>query len=129
MFGPSRSGRGSYFDKTIAALRRGEPQTLFEDEFRTPLFLGAAAEALVRLVESEVSGLLHVAGAERVSRYDLIRRIASALGVDPALVRANRQADIQFAEPRPVDVSLDTTRLASLLPDFKRPSIEEAIGA
>ena len=41
--------------------------------------------------------------------------LIQALGLDPALVRANRQADIQFAEPRPVDVSLDTARLASLL--------------
>ena len=32
-----------------------------------------------------------------------------------------------LAEPRPADVSLDTSRLASLLPDLDRPSIETAL--
>lgn len=129
MFGPSRSGRESYFDKTIAALRRGEPQTLFQDEFRTALDLRTAADALVRLMESEATGLLHVAGRERVSRFELIQRIATSLGIDGSLVRANRQADVQFAEPRPADVSLDTSRLATVLPQLVRPSIEEAVAA
>ena len=56
-----------------------------------------------------------------------MRRVAAALGLDPALVRANRQADVALAEPRPADVSLDTSRLAALLPDLRRPTIEEAV--
>jgi dTDP-4-dehydrorhamnose reductase len=127
LFGPSRSGRESYFDRTIAALHRSEPQTLFADEFRTPLDLATAAEILVRLAESEVTGLLHVAGRERVSRFELVRRAARALGLDPGLVRSNRQADAVLPEPRPADVSLDTTRLGSLLPEVRRPTIEEAV--
>jgi dTDP-4-dehydrorhamnose reductase len=108
-------------------MRRGEPQTLFEDEFRTPLDLATAARALVGLAEVGATGIVHLAGRERMSRYDLIRRAAIALGIDPALVRANRRVDATFPEPRPADVSLDTTRLASLLPGLDRPSIERAI--
>lgn len=126
MFGPSRSGRESYFDRTIAALRRGESQTFFADEYRTALDLATAARVLVALTETEPTGLLHVGGRERVSRYDLIRRAVAALGLDPALVRGNRQADVVTPEPRPADVSLDTSRLAALLPKLHRPSIEEA---
>ena len=126
LYGPSRSGRPSYFDRSLAALRRGEPQTFFEDEFRTPLDLPTAAEALVGLLETEATGIVHVGGPERVSRCDLMRRIAAALGLDPGLVRANRQADVPSPEPRPADASLDSSRLASLLPELTRPSIEEA---
>jgi dTDP-4-dehydrorhamnose reductase len=129
MYGPSLSGRESYYDRTLAGLRQGTPQTFFEDEYRTPLDLETAATILVRLAESDVRGLVHVAGPERVSRFELVRRLAVAHGLDPALVRANRQADITFPEPRPVDVSLDTTRLRSLLPDLRLPTIEEAIAA
>lgn len=127
MYGPSRSGRESFYERTIAGLRGGVSQTFFEDEFRTPLDLESAALILVRLAESEVRGLFHVAGPERVSRYDLVRRQAMALGVDPALVLANRQADLTFAEPRPVDVSLDTSKLRGLFPDLQIPTIEEAL--
>jgi dTDP-4-dehydrorhamnose reductase len=127
MFGPTRAGRPAYFDRTIEALRRGEPQSFFEDEFRTPLDLATAADLLVRLLESEAVGTVHVGGLERLSRFELIRRVATALGLDPDLVRPNRQADVPTPEPRPADVSLDTARLVHLLPDLKRPSVEEAV--
>ncbi len=127
LYGPARGGRPTYFDRTIAGLRAGQPQTFFEDEFRSALDYATAAAILARLVASDATGLLHVAGRERVSRYELARRIAAAQGLDPNLVRANRQADAPLTEPRPADVSLDTGRLASLLPDLARPPIEEAV--
>ncbi len=117
----------AYFDQAIQAMRRGEPRAFFEDEFRTPLDYKTTAEILVKLLETDVSGVLHVAGAGRVSRFELMRRIAVAMGLDPGLVRANRQADAPSPEPRPGDLSLDTTKLAGLLPDFRRPGIEEAV--
>jgi dTDP-4-dehydrorhamnose reductase len=129
LYGPTRAGRAVYYDRTIDALRRGEPQTFFEDEFRTPLDLRSAAEALTRLAAGEARGLVHVAGRERLSRFILMRRVAAALGLDPDLVRAHRQVDAvgAGAETRPADVSLDSERLDALLPGFERASIEEAV--
>jgi dTDP-4-dehydrorhamnose reductase len=83
----------------------------------------------VRLVQSDLVGLIHVGGRERVSRYDLVRRIALALGLDAGLVRANRQSEADLAEPRPADVSLDSARLVTLAPDLPRPTIEEAVAS
>lgn len=127
LYGPSRCGREGFFDRTLTALGRGEAQSFFEDEFRTPLDFATAASILGRLVTSEATGRLHLAGAERVSRFELMRRVATAAGLDPSLVLANRQADAILTEPRPADVSLDTTRLAGLFPDLFRPSIEDAV--
>ena len=127
LYGPSRAGRASFFDCALASLRAGEPHVFFEDEFRTPLDYATAARTLIRLAENQAGGMVHVAGRERVSRYELMQRAARALGLDPDLVRANRQQDADLAEPRPADVSLETSRLASLLPDLDRPSIETAL--
>ena len=127
LFGPSRCGREGYFDRTLAALQAGATQTFFVDEFRTPLHFALAADDLARLVESDQVGLLHVAGAERISRFDLMRRVAAASGLDPGLVLGNRQAEATFPEPRPADVSLDSSRLAALWPGLPRPSIEESL--
>jgi dTDP-4-dehydrorhamnose reductase len=127
LYGPSRGGRPGFFDASVMAIGRGEPRTFFEDEFRTSLDLATAAEVLTRLAGSEARGLVHVAGPERLSRFALMRRVVDALGMDTALVRANRRADAPSAEPRPADVSLDTERLISLCPDLRRPSVEEAV--
>lgn len=127
LFGPSRSGRESFFDRAMADIQLGRPRAFFDDEHRTPLSLDTAAALLARLLAADATGLLHAAGAERVSRFALMRRAASALRLDPTLVRANRRADAPGPEPRPADVSLDTSRLAALLPGLHRPSIEQAI--
>jgi dTDP-4-dehydrorhamnose reductase len=129
MFGASRCGRPGFFDQAIDALQRGEPRTFFVDEYRTPIDLATAADALTRLIETDAAGIVHVAGAERMSRHELMGRAASALGLDPAMVRGNRQSDVKLAEPRPCDVSLDTSRLMALLPGLRRPTVEEALGS
>ncbi len=64
-----------------------------------------------------------------MSRFELMRRAATALGLDPSLVKQSRRNEANFSEPRPADVSLDTTRLASAFPDLHRPSIEEALAS
>jgi dTDP-4-dehydrorhamnose reductase len=129
LFGPAGAGKPSFFDLALDALGRGEPRSYFEDEFRTPLDYRSAATILVRLVESGATGIVHVGGRERLSRFELMRRAARARGLDAGLVRANRRADHPAPEPRPADVSLDTTRLATLLPDLERPGIEAALAA
>ena len=127
LYGLSLCGRPSFFSRAVDSLRQGDPQAFFEDEFRTPLDYRSAARGLIRLVTNDVSGIIHLAGPERLSRFALMTRAAGALGLDPGLIRANRQADANLSEPRPADVSLDTTRWQSLFPDQEWPSVEEAI--
>lgn len=129
LYGPSRCGRHSFFDRALADLTAGRSRAFFEDEFRTPLHYAVAADLLVRLLESGAQGLVHVGGPERVSRYELMRRVAVVLGLDPDLIQANRQADVPLPEPRPADASLDTEMLASLLPQVSRPRIEQSLGS
>ena len=129
LYGPTRCGRETFYDKAVAKLRAGEPQAFFDDEFRTPLDYGSAAEILVALAGSDFRGVVHVGGVERLSRYELMSRVARGLGFDPSLVHANSRADAAFAEPRPADLSLDTSRLAALFPDLGRPPVEEAVRA
>ena len=112
LYGPTHSGRQSFFERAMAGFRAGQPQSFFSDEYRTPLDYKTAARLLARLAAANVQGVVHVAGRERLSRFELMSRIAASLGIDPALVRANRMTDVALAEPRPADVSLDTSRLA-----------------
>ncbi len=127
LFGPNASGRPDFFSLAVQALRRGEPRSFFHDEFRTPLDYQTAAEVLVRLVESDAVGIVHVAGQDRLSRFDLMQRTAATLGLDLDLVRPGSQSEITLPEPRPCDASLDTTRLTEILPNLNRPTLETAL--
>lgn len=125
LFGPTKNDRIGFFDTQVRALRASETLRLFEDEWRTPLSLRVASEGLRAIAASSCTGLLHVAGSERLSRWDMGVALAEALGVTaPELVRTSRLA--AGGEPRPRDVSLDTQRFRSLFPDITlRPFAEE----
>jgi dTDP-4-dehydrorhamnose reductase len=97
----------------VAAVRAGERPGLFTDEWRTPLFAADAGELLVRCAWLEAEGLLHVAGAERITRYDLGLSLLVARGFAleeaRARVRAVTRADAGMDALRPGDVCLDAT--------------------
>jgi dTDP-4-dehydrorhamnose reductase len=127
LFGPSRSGRPSFFDEQAAALRERRPVMLFEDEWRTPLSLATAARALVALARSDFTGVLHVGGPERLSRLEMGRRLAAFLNADPSAITPGRRDDAPAGEPRPRDVSLDSARSRGLFPRLPWPGFEEAM--
>jgi dTDP-4-dehydrorhamnose reductase len=127
LFGPSVVGRPSFFDEQVAALRAGRPVTLFADEWRTPLALSTAAEALVELAHSDFTGLLHLGGPERLSRLEMGQRLAGFLRVPSSTVVATNRADVPSPEPRPRDTSLDSSRWCGLFPAFRRPAWGEAL--
>lgn len=118
MYGFPCTRRETTFAKQIAALRSGQPLRLFTDEYRTPVWLADAARALIGLARSELTGIIHVTGPERMSRFELVERFARLLGIDDAKLEAVSRLSIEAAEPRPEDLSLDGSRLAELFPEL-----------
>jgi dTDP-4-dehydrorhamnose reductase len=127
LYGFTKTGRAGFFDRAISALRRGEAQCFFQDEYRTPLDYESAAAILMRLAVSDTVGVIHVAGSERLSRWELMSRAARVLDVDPKLVTFNSREHVQLAEPRPRDVSLDRSRLLRICPDIQDSCVEDAM--
>jgi dTDP-4-dehydrorhamnose reductase len=128
LYGRAPQGREGFFDRAISSLRAGMPLRFFADEYRTPLDYATAAHALLRLATSGFTGLIHLGGFERLSRFELMREAAVALRIDPALVLPSSRLDSPMAEPRPADTSLDTTRLKSRFPDLAIPDVKTALG-
>lgn len=127
MYGLPCSPRKTTFVAQIAALKAGEPLRLFTDEFRTPVWLADAARAVIGLARTELSGLIHLAGPQRLSRYNLIAQCARLLGITrPNLVPISR-LDIAADEPRPADLSLDSERLEEWLPDLVPGPLHAAV--
>ena len=112
----------------VAALRgTGAPLTLFTDEYRCPVRLADLAAALVELATREFAGILHVAGPERLSRYELGLRIAAhyRLAPAPALIPA-LAADSGLPRPRDCALRIDLARqvLRTQLTSLPNPARE-----
>ncbi|MFT5286957.1 MAG: dTDP-4-dehydrorhamnose reductase [Planctomycetota bacterium] len=116
LFGNSR-GRGlGASDSLLAALAHGDSPGLFTDEWRTPLDVDQAAKALVELLDGSQKGRLHLAGPERISRYDFGCAVLKANHRTSEInsLRAVTRADLGLAD-RPRDVSLDTSLARDLI--------------
>ena len=129
LYGPTITGRPSFFTTTLDAVRQGQSRQLFTDEWRTPLDYRTAAEVLCGLAldHTEVTGVLHLGGPERISRYDLLLRSVRCLGLDAGLIVPALAARTVMPEPRPQDVSLGTAKLRMLMPEIRLRTVEEVI--
>ncbi|GAB1690261.1 SDR family oxidoreductase [Krasilnikovia sp. M28-CT-15] len=86
---------------------------LFTDQIRKPVHTDDLADALLELATNGYRGILNVAGADVVNRYDLGVLVARRDGLDPALIPAGAIADRGLRLP--TDVRLATERAAALL--------------
>lgn len=108
-------GPPSKHESLVAEAAEGRSDVaFFTDERRSPIAVADLAAALDELTRMpRPPRLLHVAGAEDVSRYELARLVSSARGLPLSALRSASARGLGLV--RPLDCTLDTTRARELL--------------
>jgi len=78
--------------------------SVFTDEVRCPIQVGDLADALIELAATGLSGVLHVAGADRLSRHEFAELLAGRA------VRAASMADSGVVRPRDCTLAIERAR-------------------
>ena len=103
LFGPSQQQQRGATDMLLRAIRQKQAVVLFNDEFRSPLHVADAARGLVDiLLDEDATGIRHLGGYERLSRFDLAMRFAKVKDLPIDWFEQGRLDDPR----RPRDVSL-----------------------
>lgn len=111
LVGRERPGRQ---EQAVLEAARGEREiAFFEDEWRSPVLVGDLAAAVLELVEVRAGGLLHIAGAEPMNRYELACEIAAAHGLPTNRLRRGSLAEAGVR--RAANCVLDSSRAAALI--------------
>jgi dTDP-4-dehydrorhamnose reductase len=119
--GASPTGNRGFNEEMRRAWQSGQSLKLFTDEFRTPIPARVTACAIWELAARNQPGLYHVAGAERLSRWQLGQLVAARCPqLNPKIVSASLR-EYQGA-PRPPDTSLNCAKAQSLL-SFPLPGL------
>jgi dTDP-4-dehydrorhamnose reductase len=93
---------------------RGEGDLgFFHDELRCPVVAGDLADALLELTDRSEAGVLNLAGADVVSRYEFACLVAAAAGLPPDRIRRTSIAAAGLERPR--NCALDSGRARALL--------------
>jgi dTDP-4-dehydrorhamnose reductase len=107
--------RRSFSDTILGALRTGTEIRLFSDVFYSPILIEVLVRAVLDLVRLRACGIFHVAGDERLSKYEFGIRTAKAFELDPGLIRPGLIATQESLVRRPFDMSLSNEKVCKLL--------------
>jgi len=112
--GMSRAGNRGFNEKLLLAWQAGQMVNLFTDEFRCPIFAGETARAVWELANQERTGLFHVVGAEKLSRWQIGQLIAARWPqLNPKITPSSAK---NFpGPPRALDTSLNITKVQNVL--------------
>ncbi len=112
--GISPAGDRSFNEELRRAWRAGKIPRLFVDEFRCPIPAVETARTVWELVERGATGLFHVAGKERLSRWQIGELLAARWPDLQARIEAGSIRDFQ-GPPRSADTSLNCVKVEILL--------------
>lgn len=110
----------------LQELRAGRRIRGFADVFFNPLYTGDAIGLLIDLLDAKVEGLVHLLGAECLSKLSFVRSLAEVFSLDPTLVEEGLLRDAELKATRPFNTCLATTRLEKHL-GHRPPTAREGL--
>jgi len=104
----------SFIDWFLAKLESDEPIPLYYDEFRTPVSVKFVAQAIWELANNDFKGIIHLAGKEKINRYDFGGKMLEYLQSDKChlLLKESSSNSIYL---RPKDVSMKSKFLDKII--------------
>jgi dTDP-4-dehydrorhamnose reductase len=94
----------------LKGLRERQTLKVVNDHINSPTYAGNLADAICKAISRNSRGILHVAGSERVSRFDFARRIAERFDLDESLLVPVEMKDLNWIARRPRDSSLNVRK-------------------
>ena len=115
LFGAGIDIRMNFVMWLIKNLDRGENIKVVTDQYNNPIHADNLAEAAIEAEEKDLAGILHIAGADYLSRYDLAVRTAEYFGYDRDLIHPVTTAELGQTALRPMRGGLKIDKAKKLL--------------
>ncbi len=112
--GTSRAGNRGFNEQLRLSLEKGQGMTLFTDEFRSPIPAVETARAAWELAEKNCTGIYHVAGAEKLSRWQTGELLVKRWPEIRTEIKSGLAKDFP-GPPRALDTSLAISKVQKVL--------------
>jgi dTDP-4-dehydrorhamnose reductase len=96
-------------------VRLEEELKIINDQFMTPTHLENFTKMLTEIIEIKYKGIIHLAGPERMSRYDFAKKLVSLSNFKNTTLIPVSYNEFDFSKKMPKDSSLNTEKASSLL--------------
>ncbi len=112
--GTSRAGNRGFNEQLRRSLQTSPGMKLFTDEFRCPIPAVETARAVWDLANQEQTGLFHLAGAEKLSRWQMGQMLVQRWPEVKTKIESGSARDFP-GPPRALDTSLNITKVQEVL--------------
>ena len=85
------------------------------NQYTSPTFVPNLSKMVIEVATKQISGILHLAGSTRISRFEFAKRIANKLNLDEGLLKPKQIDDMNWTAKRPHDSSLDVSKAMEIL--------------
>lgn len=119
--------RGNIVTIALSKLRKNEPINVYDDVYSNPLFVNSCAEVIWKIIYDRKYATYNVAGADRVSIFELVRKAADVFDLNQNLVVPVKQGYFNELVKRPHDTSYRTDKMEKML-KIQPLTLEEGLG-
>lgn len=95
----------------INKLENKEKISIVRDQWNSPTFADNCADILLELIKRNENGLFHLAGGERINRFDFAKMISEIFDLNADLIKPVKSNEIKQQARRPMDSSLNVDRI------------------
>ena len=116
----------NYVTWVINELNESNQINIVTDEFNSPTYAENAAEAILNIYSKDKEGIYHIAGDERINRFEFAKNIAQVFELDESLINPIKSSDLIRKAKRPMDSSLSVEKAKNDL-DIKLLNTKEGL--
>ena len=115
VYGWGRKSRPNFGSWTYSELKAGRPIKVVEDQYCSPTLNSHLAVMLLEVAEKQLPGIIHLAGASRLSRYQFALEMADQFQLDRKLILPTNAKLSSWVAERPLDSSLNVNKAQKLM--------------
>jgi len=127
IYGWDRAHKPNFATWLINNLNQRREVKILMDQYVSPTLNTNLAEMLLEIAERRITGILHTAGATRVSRQEFALKLAEVFNLNMDLIKSAKMNEMPWKAKRPKDSSLNVSRALALL-NAKPLKLNQALG-
>ncbi len=84
-----------------AAMEKGEPINVVDDQFRSPTLAEDLASGCILIAEKEATGVFHLSGKDTMSILELVEKVGDFFNLDPSIITPIKSEVLNQPAKRP----------------------------
>tara|TARA_B110000495_G_C22978480_1_gene574932 strand:- start:164 stop:1054 length:891 start_codon:yes stop_codon:yes gene_type:complete len=96
------------------------------NQYTSPSYVPNISKMIIEIMERKITGIIHLAGATKISRYDFAVQISKIINANKQFLKLTKMDQMDWKAQRPADSSLNVSKANKILKN-KPEKIEDSL--